>query len=104
MLLVVKLLVKLYGLKKLISSFQIVKSISRSLVIYYDNTIVLHFSKNNRSFYLLGRKFQIFKLRLSILLQKKMLANPLTKDWTIGVFQNHVIHIGLVKYIYVMGQ
>jgi len=57
MLLVVKLLVKLYGLKKLISSFQIVKSISRSLVIYYDNTIVLHFSKNNRSFYLLGRKF-----------------------------------------------
>jgi len=36
-------------LKNLISSFQIVESISRPLVIYCGNTTVVHFSQNNRS-------------------------------------------------------
>nr|KYP31272.1 Retrovirus-related Pol polyprotein from transposon TNT 1-94 [Cajanus cajan] len=37
-------------LKNLISSFHIVESISRPLVIYWDNTAAVHFSQNNRNF------------------------------------------------------
>ena len=44
MLLVMKLFIKLYSLKKLIYDFQIVESISRPLVIYCDNIAAMHFS------------------------------------------------------------
>jgi len=37
-----------------------------------------------------------FGLELNILLQN-MLADPLTKGLTVGAFQRHVTHMGLVK-------
>nr|KYP61951.1 Retrovirus-related Pol polyprotein from transposon TNT 1-94 [Cajanus cajan] len=65
-------------LKNLISSFHIFESISRPLVIYYDNTAAMHFSQNNRSytrskhfdikFLFVREKVWIFILELSILL------------------------------------
>jgi len=38
-----------------------------------------------------------FQTRIEHLAIENMLANPLTKGLTVGVFQRHVTHMGLVK-------
>ncbi|XP_027337054.1 uncharacterized protein LOC113850691 [Abrus precatorius] len=94
-------------LKNLISSFRIVESISRPLVIYCDNTAAVLLSQNNKSStrskhfdikYLFVRKKVLeFQTRIKYISTESMLADPLTKGLTVGAFQNHVAHMGLVK-------
>jgi len=76
-------------------------------VIYCDNTVAVHFSQNNRSFtrskhfdikFLFVReKFLDYQTRIEHTVTKNMLADPLTKGLFVGVFQNHVTHMGVVK-------
>jgi len=94
-------------LKNLISYFKVVESISRPLVIYCDNTVVVPFSQNTKSsskskhfdikYLFVTEKNLEFQTRIEHLATENMLANPLTKGLTIGVFQRHVTHMGLVK-------
>ena len=100
-------------LKKLIFGFHIVESISKPLVIYCDNTVVVRFSQNNRSAtrskhfdikYLFFReKVREFQTRIEYTATEHMLADPITKDLPIGVYQRHVTHMGLVKSFDILG-
>jgi len=100
-------------LKNLISGFQIVESISRPLVIYCDNTVVVHLSQNNRSstrskhfdikFLFVREKVLDYQTRIEHTATENMLADPLTKGLSVGVFQNHVTHMGVVKSFDVLG-
>ena len=100
-------------LKKLIFGFHIVESISKPLVIYCDNTVVVHFSQNNRSAtrskhfdikYLFFReKVREFQTRIEYTTTGHMLEDPLTKGLPIGVYQRHVTHMGLVKSFDILG-
>ena len=80
-------------LKNLIFGFQIVESISRTLVIYCDNTTVVHFSQNNRS-YIRSKHFDIkflfvsekvldYQTQIENTAIESMLANPVTKSLAI---------------------
>ena len=100
-------------LKKLIFGFHIVESISKPLVIYCDNTVVVRFSQNNRSatrskhfdikYLFVREKVREFQTRIEYTATKHMLADPLTKDLPIGVYQRHVTHMGLVKSFDILG-
>nr|KYP68561.1 Retrovirus-related Pol polyprotein from transposon TNT 1-94 [Cajanus cajan] len=100
-------------LKNLISGFHIVESISRPLVIYCENIAAMHFSQNNRSstrskhfdikFLFVREKVLDFHTRIEHIAKENMLADPLTKDLAIGVFQKHVTHMGVVKFFDVLG-
>jgi hypothetical protein len=94
-------------LKNLISRFKVVESISRPLVIYCDNTAAVHFSQNTKSssrskhfdikYLFVREKILEFQTRIEHLATENMLADPLTKGLTVGAFQRHVTHMGLVK-------
>ena len=100
-------------LKKLFFSFQIVESISKSLVIYCDNTTPIHFSQNNRSatcskhfdikYLFVREKVRKFQTLVEYTATGHMLADPLTKGLPIGVYQRHVTHMGLVKSFDILG-
>ena len=100
-------------LKKLIFGFHIVESISKPLVIYCDNTTVVHFSQNNKSatrskhfdikYLFVREKVREFQTRIEYIATGHMLANPLTKGLPIGVYQCHVTHMGLVKSFDILG-
>jgi len=100
-------------LKNLISGFQIVESISRPLVIYCDNTAAVHLSQNNRSstrskhfdikFLFVREKVLDYQTRIEHTATENMLADPLTKDLSARVFQNHVTHMGVVKSFDILG-
>jgi len=94
-------------LKNLISYFKVVESISRPLVIFCDNTTAVYFSQNTKSsskskhfdikYLFVREKILEFQTRIEHLATENMLADPLTKGLTVGVFQRHVTHMGLVK-------
>ena len=100
-------------LKKLIFGFHIVESISKPLVIYCDNTAAVHFSQNNRSatrskhfdikYLFVREKVREFQTRIEYTAIEHMLADPLTKDLPIGVYQRRVTHMGLVKSFDILG-
>ena len=97
----------------MISGFQIVESISRPLVIYCDNTTAVHLSQNNRShtrskhfdikFLIVREKVLDYQTRIEHTAIENMLADPLIKGLSDGVFQNHVSHMGVVKSFDVLG-
>jgi len=99
--------------KNLISGFQIVESISMPLVTYCNNTTVVHFSRNNRSsthskhfdikFMFVREKVLDFQIWIEHTATKNMSASPLNKVLAIGVFQNHVTHISVVKFFNRLG-
>jgi hypothetical protein len=99
-------------LKNLISYFKVVESISRPLVIYCDNTAAVHFSHNTKSssrskhfdikFLFVREKILDFQTRIEHLATENMLADPLTKGLTVGVFQRHVTQMSLVKSFDIM--
>ena len=82
-------------------------------MIYCDNIVAVHLSQNNRSstcskhfdikFLFVREKVLDYQTRIEHTTTENMLADPLTKDLSVGVFQNHVTHIGVVKYFDVLG-
>ena len=100
-------------LKKLFFGFHIVESISKPLVIYCDNIAAVHFSQNNRSatrskhfdikYLFVREKVREFQTWIEYTATEHMLADPLTKDLPIGVYQRRVTHMGLVKSFDILG-
>ena len=76
-------------LKKFVSGFQIVESISMPLVIYCDNIATVHLSQNSRSstrskhfdikILFVREKILDYQTRIEHTPIENMLANPLTK-------------------------
>ena len=92
----------------MIFDFQIIESISRLLVIYCGNTTTLHFFSQKNISFIRSKHFDInflfirekvldFQTRIEQTTTINILANPLTKGLTIGVFQNHITHMVVVK-------
>ena len=82
-------------------------------MIYCDNTTVVHFSQNNRS-YIRSKHFDIkflfvsekvldYQTQIENTAIESMLANPVTKSLAIWLFQNSVTHMGVVKSFDVLG-
>ena len=96
-------------LKKLIFGFHIVESISKPLVIYCNNTAVVHFSQNNRcatrskhfdiKYLFVREKVREFQTRIEYTATGHMLADPLTKGLPIRVYQRHVTHMCLLSLL-----
>ena len=94
-------------MKNLISRFKVVESISRPLVIHCDNSAAVHFSQNTKSssrskhfdikYLFVREKILEFQTRIEHLATKNILADPLTKGLTVGVFQSHATNMGVVK-------
>ena len=93
-------------LRNFISTLEVVHSISRSLKLFYDNSTTVSFSRNTRStsrsknidvkFFFVKEKAAKSLISVEHTPTTSMLANPLTKDLPICVFQEHVTHMGLL--------
>ena len=89
-----------------ISTLGVVDSISRPLKLYCDNYAVVSFSRNTRStsrskhidikFYFVKEKVAESLITTEHTPTSSMLADPLTKDLPICVFQEHVSRMGLL--------
>ena len=94
-------------LRNLISCFLVVKSISKLLTIYCDNTVAINFSQNNENSTCMKHfdvkyQFVIEKIRKHVtyiehISMNCMPINPLTKGLTIGIYHDHVTSIGSAK-------
>ena len=91
--------------KKFIIGLKIVDSISRPLKIFYDNSVAVFFSKNDKSGskskhieikYLKVRE-NVKKQKVSIehISTKLMIADPMTKGLPSKPYKDHVEHMGL---------
>ena len=94
-------------MRKLIFGMQLVDSISQLLTIYYDSSFAICFSQShkNSSFIkhfdvkLLFAREKIVGSQTCLvhIFREHMLTDLLTKGLPMGVFQNYVTHLGLVK-------
>ena len=92
-------------LRNIISALEGVHSISRPLKLFCDNSVVVSFSRNTKStsrskhidvkFFFVKEKFAKSPISFKHTPMTSMLADPLTKDLPICVFQEHVTHMGL---------
>ena len=100
-------------LKNFISVLLVVDSISRPIKIFYDNSVVVFFSKNNKSSK--GSKYIKLKyLTVRDLVKNEdimvehidttnMLADPLTKGLRPITFRTHVFNMGIIEFFVVLG-
>ena len=89
-----------------ISTLEVVYSISRPLKLFYDNSVVVSFSRNTRStsrskhidvkFFFVKEKVAEFPISIEHMPTTSMLVDPLTKCLPICVFQEHVTRMGLL--------
>jgi hypothetical protein len=96
-------------LKNFIPGLRVVDSISRPLTLYCDNKAVIFFSHNNKSskavkhidlkYLMVRERVQDHTINLEHISTKKMLADPLTKDLSPNVFQEHVAGMGLLEIL-----
>ncbi|KAF7826891.1 Retrovirus-related Pol polyprotein from transposon TNT 1-94 [Senna tora] len=91
----------------LISGMQLMKSIPRPLTIYCDSSSAVSFSHNHRNsnrtkhfhvkFLFVKEKIVEAQTCIVHIPSEHMLADPLTKGLPVGVFKNHVTHIGVIN-------
>ena len=94
-------------LRNFISSLEVVHLISRPLKLFYDNSVAVYFSRNTKSTYCLKHidvKFFFVKEKvLDSLISVEhapttsMLADPLTEDLPICLFQKHITRMRLLR-------
>ncbi|RDX62133.1 Copia protein, partial [Mucuna pruriens] len=88
-------------LKSIISNFYIIESILRLLVIYCDNTAIMHFSQNIKSsshtkhfdikYLFVKEKIVDSHTHIEHLVIENMLVDPLIKHLTVGTFQKYML-------------
>ena len=93
-------------LQNFISALEVVHSISRPLKFFYDNFVAVSFSKNTRStsrsnhidvkFFFIKEKVAESLILVEHTPMTSMLADALTKNLPICVFQEHITHMGLL--------
>ena len=89
-----------------ISDFEVGHSISRPLKLFRDNFVAISFSRNTRStshskhidvkLFFVKEKVAESPISVGHMPTTSMLANPLTKDSPICMFQEHVTRMGLL--------
>lgn len=94
-------------LRNFIGQMGVVDSISRPLKIFCDNEAAVFFSKNNKrtsASRLMDVKYLVVRDRVKdkeIIIEhvssELNIADPLTKGLPVGVFKNHVAHMGLFE-------
>ena len=94
-------------LRNFVCALGVVDSISRPLKVYCDNSAAVAFSNNSRStsrskhidikFYKVKEKVVEGLISIEYISTNNMLADPLTKGLPIGIFQEHVSHMGLTS-------
>ena len=92
-------------LKSFISRLRIVDLISSPLKLYYDNSVAVFMSKNNKSesrskhidikYLAIRERVKEKKLVIEHISSESMLANPLTKGMSPKYFKDHVVQMGL---------
>ena len=93
-------------LQNFISTLGVIDSILRPLKLYCDNSVAISFSQNTRStsrskhidikFYFVKEKVAESLITIEHTPTSSMLADPLTKDLPICVFQEHVSRMRLL--------
>ena len=95
-------------LRNLISELSIVDSVTRPILLYWDNLAAVLFAKNNKN--ISGSKHMDIKYLTTKELVKKgditvehirtedMIVDPLTKGLRPNKYQKHVLSIGLAKF------
>ena len=93
-------------LRNFILALEVVHSISRLLKLLYDNSIVISFFRNTRStshykhidvtFFFVKEKVAKSLISVEHMPTTSMLADPLTKNLHICVFQEYVSRMGLL--------
>ena len=93
-------------LRSFISVLEVVHSISRPLKLFYDNYAAVSFSMNTRStscskhidmkFFYVKEKVAEFLISIEHTPATSMLVDPLTKDLSIFMFQEHVTDMRLL--------
>ena len=100
-------------LKNFIYGLLVVDSISRPIKIFYDNNVVVFFSKNNKSSKG-SKQIELKYLIVRDLVKNEdimvehidttiMLADPLTKGLRPITFQRHVFNMSIIKSFDVFG-
>jgi len=94
-------------LKKFIVELSIVESVFRPLTIYCDNSIMVWFSRNNKTtkrskhfdiqFMFIEDKIQEFQTRIEHIPTELIIADPLTKGLTVKAFVGHVTRMGVMR-------
>ena len=94
-------------LRTFISTLKVVRSISRPLKLFVDNSTNVSFSRNTRNtsrskhidvkFYFVKEKVAEFLILVEHKPATTMLADPLTKSLPICVFQEHLTRMGLLR-------
>ena len=94
-------------IRNFILALGVVDSISKPLKLFCDNSAVVAFSMNTRStsrskhidvkFYFVKEKVAESLIDIKHMSTNSMLADPLTKDLPIIVFQEHVSQMGLLE-------
>lgn len=94
-------------LRSFIYGLQAVDSISRPITIYFDNSVIVFFSKNNKSYgrskhidiknLVVREKVKKGKKKIEHIDIKAIIVDPLTKGLVSKVFTTHVANMGIVK-------
>ncbi|KAF7835789.1 Retrovirus-related Pol polyprotein from transposon TNT 1-94 [Senna tora] len=92
-------------IRNLISKLGLMCSRSKPLTIYCDSSSIVSFSHNHRNsnrikhfdmkFLFVREKIAESQTRLVHIPGEQMLADPMTKGLPVGVFKNHVSHMGI---------
>ena len=100
-------------LRNFISEFCLIESISRPLTIYYDNTIAMSFSQNNKTstctkhfdvkYQFVREKMHEYLTQIKYVLLDYILVHPLTKAFVVGMFKRYVLGMVLIKSFNVLG-
>ena len=93
-------------LRNFISALEVVHSISRLLKLFYDNAAAVSFSRNTRStscskhidvkFFYVKEKVSESLISIEHMPATSMLVDPLTKDLSIFMFQEHITDMRLL--------
>ena len=99
-------------LRNFVSGLHVIASIIRPLRIYYDNSVAVRFSKNNKTtrgskhidikYLVVREKVQNEVVSIEHIKNTFMLADPLTKGLPPKIFMDYVVCMGLVASLSIL--
>ena len=99
-------------LRNFVSGLHVIASIMRPLRIYYDNSVVVRFSKNNKTagwskhidikYLVVREKVQNEVVSIEHIENTLMLADPLTKGLPSKLFMDYVARMGFVASLSIL--
>ncbi|XP_059654473.1 secreted RxLR effector protein 161-like [Cornus florida] len=93
-------------LRNFISRLMVVDSISKPLMIFYDNSAVVMYSRNNKSsgksryidikYFVVKERIQNQLVSIEHISTQQMIADPITKGLSPKLYSEHVAHMGII--------